>query len=68
MKKRKRDLATRSFLKGYQASIQGRSLYTCPHNVDSNLAYHWNRGWREGKVDFWNGFNQQAFQQKVINI
>ncbi|HBO15612.1 MAG TPA: ribosome modulation factor [Porticoccaceae bacterium] len=68
MKKHKRDLAHRYYLKGYQASIQRRSLTTCPHSVDSNAAYHWCRGWREGREDFWAGFNQQAFQQKVINL
>ena len=32
------------------------------------MAYHWNRGWRQEKADCWYGYNQQAFQQKVINL
>ena len=68
MKKHKRDLANRSYSKGYQASVQGRSLSTCPYTVDSIMAYHWSRGWREGREDFWSGFNPQAFQQKVSNL
>ena len=68
MKKKKKDLTSRAFSKGYQASIQGKPLSACPHMVNSNMAYHWARGWREGREDFWSGFKQQAFQQKVINL
>lgn len=68
MRKHKRDPAHRSYLKGYQAAIQGRSLSTCPYQDDSTLAYHWSRGWREGRQDHWAGFNELTYQQKVGNL
>ena len=51
MKKHKRDPEHRSYVKGYQAAIQGRSLSVCPHQENTTIAYHWSRGWREGRQD-----------------
>ena len=68
MKKKKKDQSFRAYSKGYQAAVQDRSLSACPYVIDSNMAYHWARGWREGREDFWSGFNQQAFQQKVSSL
>jgi ribosome modulation factor len=55
-------------VKGYQAAIQERSLATCPYQEQSIMAYHWSRGWREGREDYWNGFNQASFQQKAASL
>lgn len=68
MKKHKRDQEHRSFVKGYQAALQGRSLDVIPYKEDSPMAFHWTRGWREGREDYWNGFNQYSFQQKAANF
>ena len=68
VRKQKRDLEHRSYVKGYQAANQGRSLSTCPYQDNSVMSFHWSRGWREGRGDYWAGFNQQAFQQKAINL
>ena len=68
MKKHKRNQDHRSYVKGYQAAIQERSLATCPYQEQSIMAYHWSRGWREGREDYWNGFNQASFQQKAANL
>ena len=68
MKKYKRDQDHRSYVKGYQAAVQQRSLATCPYQKQSVMAYHWSRGWREGREDYWNGFNQASFQQKVASF
>jgi ribosome modulation factor len=68
VKKHKRDQQQRSFLKGYQAAVQGRTLAAIPYQEDSVMAYHWSRGWREGKEDYWNGFKQHSFQQKAASL
>lgn len=68
VKKHKRDQDNRSFAKGYQAAIQQRSITACPYQDQSVMAYHWSRGWREGREDYWNGFNQASFQQKAASL
>jgi|TARA_B110000967_G_scaffold12686_1_gene12321 ribosome modulation factor len=68
VKKHKRDLEHRSYVKGYQAAVQGRTLAAIPYQENSIMAFHWSRGWREGKEDYWNGFNQRSFQQKAANL
>jgi len=68
VKKHKRDQEHRSFVKGYQAAVQGRTLAAIPYQENSIMAFHWSRGWREGKEDYWNGFNQHSFQQKAANL
>lgn len=51
MKKHKRDVHRRAYLKGYQAGISGRSKDESPvgQRVD------WLAGWRDGRADFWDG-------------
>jgi ribosome modulation factor len=68
VKKHKRDLEHRSFVKGYQAAVQGRSLEVLPYQEHSAMAFHWSRGWREGRKDYWDGFNQFSCQQKAASL
>jgi ribosome modulation factor len=68
VKKHKRDQEHRSFVRGYQAATQGRSLAVIPYQENTTMAYHWARGWREGREDYWNGFNQASFQQKAASL
>lgn len=68
MKRQKRDLSQRAFIKGYQAGFSGKNKSTCPHSEDNPIAQDWCNGWREGREDNWNGYNEQAYQQKVINF
>lgn len=51
MRKIKRDVHRRAFLRGYQAGLQGRSRDLCPA---SNRA-DWLAGWRDGRSDLWDG-------------
>lgn len=51
MKKHKRDVQRRAYLKGYQAGISGRSRDECP----ASLRADWLGGWRDGRSDFWEG-------------
>jgi ribosome modulation factor len=67
MKRQKRDQTERAFTKGYQAGIDGRSRSLCPH--DSGTArQQWLNGWRESRVDQWDGLNRMAQVQKLSNI
>ncbi len=51
MKKHKRDVQRRAYLKGYQAGISGRSRDDCP----ASQRAEWLGGWRDGRGDFWEG-------------
>jgi len=68
MKKHKKDLTHRAFLRGYQAAIKERSISSCPYSTESNLGFQWCTGWRQGRVDYWDGFSQATMQQKVSNL
>ncbi|MGB0474059.1 MAG: ribosome modulation factor, partial [Porticoccaceae bacterium] len=50
MKKHKKDLSHRAYIKGYQTAIQQRSISNCPYQPESKLAYHWCTGWRQGRA------------------
>jgi ribosome modulation factor len=67
MKRQKRDQTERAFTKGYQAGIEGRSRSLCPH--ETGLArQQWLNGWRESRIDQWDGFNRLAQVQKLNNF
>ena len=68
MKKHKRDMEHRSYVKGYQSAIQGRSLSLCPYQENTTMAYQWCRGWREGREDGWSGYNTATCQHKAGNL
>jgi ribosome modulation factor len=68
MKKHKKDLSHRAFIKGYQTAIQLRSISTCPYQTESELGFQWCSGWRQGRADYWSGFSQATLQQKVSNL
>ncbi|PLW82641.1 ribosome modulation factor [Kineobactrum sediminis] len=54
MKKHKRDTSSRAFDRGYRAGVSGRSVDFCPH-AQEEQRQHWVSGWREGRVDQWDG-------------
>lgn len=67
MKRQKRNLIERAFVKGYSAGVEGRSRSLCPH--DAGVARQtWINGWREGREDIWNGYNRAAQAQKISNF
>ena len=68
MRRQKRDSSQRAFIKGYQAGFNGRNKTTCPHSNNTSIAQDWLNGWREGREDNWNGYNEQTCQQKVANF
>lgn len=67
MKRQKRDQTERAFVKGYQAGIDGRSKSLCPHET-GQARQQWLNGWRESRIDQWDGYSRLAQVQKVINI
>lgn len=68
MKRQKRDLSQRAFVKGYQVGFNGRPKSGCPHQVDTGVHSEWMRGWEEGRTDQRAGFSQFMGQQKVANF
>lgn len=53
MRRQKRDVEHRAFLRGYMAGVQGRSKDLCPEGSSHNS---WITGWREGRTDQWDGY------------
>ena len=54
MRRQKRDMTDRAFVKGYHTGVSGRSKDICPH-TEPQLRQAWLTGWREGRVDNWDG-------------
>ena len=67
MKSQKRNHEDRAFGKGYQAGIEGRSRSLCPHET-GQARQLWLSGWREARVDHWDGYNRFAQAQKLSNL
>ncbi len=54
MKRQKRDIEQRTFNKGYQAGVSGKSKSLCPNTTEA-AKQNWLSGWREGRGDNWDG-------------
>ncbi|ADZ91795.1 ribosome modulation factor [Marinomonas mediterranea] len=54
MKKQKRDLHQRAYVKGYRAGMAGRSK-ALSERCHTQARQDWLTGWREGREDMWNG-------------
>ena len=55
MRRQKRDMVERAYLRGYRAGVSGRSKDLCP--VESpEMRQQWLNGWREGRTDHWEGY------------
>jgi len=67
MKRQKRNQTERAFGKGYQAGIDGRSRSLCPHDR-GQVRQQWLSGWREARIDHWDGYNRLAQVQKLSNM
>ncbi len=66
MKRQKRDMTDRAFTKGYQTGASGRSKDICPH-TEPQLRQAWLSGWREGRVDNWDGLIGISGLQRANN-
>ncbi|OZG72077.1 ribosome modulation factor [Hahella sp. CCB-MM4] len=55
MRRQKRDMFERAYLKGYRAGISGRSKDLCPTG-NPQMRQEWINGWRDGRTDHWDGY------------
>ncbi|WP_076719385.1 ribosome modulation factor [Motiliproteus sp. MSK22-1] len=55
MKRQKRDLTSRAYQRGYRVGLAGKSKELCPSNTTEST-HHWLTGWRQGRSDFWDGY------------
>jgi ribosome modulation factor len=55
MKRQKRDLTSRAYVRGYRAGVSGKSQDKCPTQTGVSRE-HWISGWRQGREDFWDGY------------
>ncbi|MFA0811963.1 ribosome modulation factor [Microbulbifer epialgicus] len=64
MRRQKRNHADRAFYKGYLAALNNKSIDSCPF-IESDPHQEWVNGWREGREDYWNGFDRITKAQKL---
>ncbi|WP_207061075.1 ribosome modulation factor [Motiliproteus sp. SC1-56] len=55
MKRQKRDVTSRAYVRGYRAGLSGKSRDICPSET-GDIREHWMSGWRQGRSDFWDGY------------
>jgi len=67
MRTQKRDIDQRTFNKGYQAGVTGKSKSSCP-NTTSTAQQNWLNGWREGREDNWDGLTGVSGIHKIPGI
>lgn len=52
MKRQKRDMLRRAYVKGYHAGQKGKSKEICPHESVAQRQ-EWLGGWRQAREDQW---------------
>lgn len=67
MKRQKRDMGSRAFDRGYRAGVSGRSMDICPHENEEQRM-NWLSGWREGRVDQWDGMTGVSGVHRIPTI
>lgn len=67
MRRLKRDKSERAFQKGYLAGLGGRSKESCP-SENGVLHQQWINGWREGRIDNWEGKTGVSGVQRLAEI
>lgn len=64
MKRQKRNHADRAFYQGYLAALRNKSVDSCPF-IEVAPRQEWVNGWREGREDYWNGFDETTKAHKL---
>jgi ribosome modulation factor len=54
MRRKKRDMESRAYQRGYLAGLSGRSLEKCPFEARP-VRMRWVEGWRAGRADLNDG-------------
>lgn len=65
MKKQKRNLQNRAYIRGYRAGMAGKSK-ALSSQCQLRSRPEWLAGWREGREDMWDGLNPVAGTFKTI--
>lgn len=67
MKTQKRDRTNRLYHRGYHAGLTGKSRDLCPF-INGEPRQQWLAGWREGRIDQWQGMQGVSVLHKVAHI
>ena len=67
MRRQKRDIIQRTFNRGYQAGVSGKSKSLCA-NLTGEQKQSWLNGWREGREDNWSGLKGVSGIHKLPGI
>lgn len=67
MKKQKRDLHHRAYMRGYRAGMAGRSK-ALSDQCQGQARSDWLAGWREGREDMWNGLTPVEGTHKAFSL
>lgn len=67
MRKQKRDNIQRSFNRGYDAGVKGKSKSLCS-SLNGEQKQSWLNGWREGREDNWSGLKGVSGIHKIPGI
>ena len=67
MRRQKRDVCERAYKRGYQAGLGGKSKSQCPTETPT-AKQQWLTGWRDGRVDNWDGMTGVSGIHKIPGI
>lgn len=67
MRRQKRDMNNRAYSRGYQAGLAGKSKDCCPHE-NGMTKQQWLSGWREGRIDNWEGYTGVSSLHRVAHL
>ncbi|MBJ7553189.1 ribosome modulation factor [Marinomonas spartinae] len=67
MKKQKRDLHHRAYIRGYRAGMAGKTK-GLSMQYHENTRPHWLAGWREGREDMWSGLTPVEGTHKTFSM
>ncbi|MBJ7538830.1 ribosome modulation factor [Marinomonas transparens] len=67
MKKQKRNLHHRAYIRGYRAGMDGRSKGLSVQ-CQEHARLDWLAGWREGRKDMWDGMTPIEGTHKTFSL
>ena len=67
MRRQKRDKSELMYSRGHKAGKSGKSKDNC-HYINENQKQSWLAGWRDGRVDQWEGYTGVSGVHKIVNV
>ncbi|MBV1873454.1 MAG: ribosome modulation factor [Gammaproteobacteria bacterium] len=55
------------YSRGHKAGKSGKSKDNCPY-INENQKLSWLAGWRDGRVDQWEGYTGVSGVHKIVNM